>query len=136
MTNKKAGALIIPIVTMLSMLILVILAIVFYIWAGNNLTNKQNRIVEGDAAKFNADRALAEFMQKYPALFDSANKQNDLKEWFGKKGYKDVEVNCESTECTITVGNGDKITEFRRTIYLPKDDSVKQITITGVIQYE
>ncbi|VVB81070.1 Uncharacterised protein [uncultured archaeon] len=118
----------------LSAFVIFIVIIIFYIWAGKNMIEKQSEVIEGDYARIQIDQALATLAYERPKEM-IINAEQSFKNQFTQQGITVESIQCKPERCEFKLKRGTTptySTDYQRTIYLPG----KEITFTGRMNYE
>jgi len=118
----------------LSGFVIFILIMIFYIWAGKNLVEKQSTVVEGDLAQIRIDQGLATLAYEKPQEL-TANTEQAFKNQFTQQGLIVESIKCKNARCDFKLKRGVNpkySADYQRTVYLPG----KEILFIGRLNYE
>ena len=119
--------------------IIAIVILIFYIFLGQSLIEKQQTIIEGDMARFNIDKTLADWVYEEPQDFLSTEKmERGFAREFQEHGFIIEDIDCEPNRCEFELKRGKEPAyeaEYQRAIYLP-GTQLKEIRFVGTLQYE
>ena len=118
----------------LSGFVIFTLIMIFYIWAGKNLVEKQSTVVEGDLAQIRIDQGLATLAYEKPQEL-TANTEQAFKNQFTQQGFTVESIECKNARCDFKLKRGTTpkySADYQRTVYLPG----KEILFIGRLNYE